>query len=91
MSAQDAVGATREALTTLASTVLRIRNEYGDTLGVRRLTSDVDRLAEALDLLGDPQPGHRPEVRAAEMVDDPGRPLDESMWQDAQSETQHAQ
>ena len=45
MSAQDAVGATREALTTVAAAVLRIRNEYGDTLGVRRLTSDVDRLA----------------------------------------------
>ena len=41
---QDAVGATREALTAAAA-VLRIRNEYGDTLGVRRLTSDVDRLA----------------------------------------------
>ncbi len=47
MSAQDAVGATREALTTLAAAVLRVRNEYGDTLGVRRLTADVDRLAEA--------------------------------------------
>ena len=52
MSAQDAVGATREALTTLAAAVLRIRNEYGDTLGVRRLTSDIDRLAEAVDQLG---------------------------------------
>ena len=60
MSAQDAVGATREALTALAAAVLRIRNEYGDTLGVRRLTADVDRLNESLDQLGDPQPGHRP-------------------------------
>ncbi len=91
MSAQDAVGATREALTTLAAAVLRIRNEYGDTLGVRRLTSDVDRLAEALDLLGDPQPGHHPEVNPTEMIVIPDDPYDESMWNDAQSETQHAQ
>jgi len=89
MSAQDAVGATREALTTLAATVLRIRNEYGDTLGVRRLTADVDRLAESLDQLGEPMPGHRPMVSADEMVLIPDDPYDESMWLDAQSETQH--
>ncbi len=91
MSAQDAVGSTREALTALAAAVLRIRNEYGDTLGVRRLTSDVDRLNESLDQLGEPQPGHRPAVGADEMVMIPDDPYDESMWQDAQSETQHAQ
>jgi hypothetical protein len=91
MSAQDSVGATREALTTLAAAVLRVRNEYGDTLGVRRLTSDVDRLAEALDNLGEPRPGHRPGVNPDEMVEIPDDPYDESMWQDAQSETQHAQ
>ena len=61
MPAQDAVGATREALTALAAAVLRIRNEYGDTLGVRRLTSDVDRLAESLDQLG--EPAARPPAR----------------------------
>ena len=91
MSAQDAVGSAREALTTLAATVLRIRNEYGDTLGVRRLTSDVDRLNESLDMLGDPQPGHRPAVSPDDIVEIPDDPYDESMWHDAQSETQHAQ
>ena len=91
MSAQDAVGATREALTTLAAAVLRVRSEYGDTLGVRRLTSDVDRLNESLDQLGDPVPGHRPAVSPDELVEIPDQPYDESMWQDAQSETQHAQ
>ncbi len=91
MSAQDAVGATREALTTLAAAVLRVRSEYGDTLGVRRLTSDVDRLNESLDQLGDPLPGHRPGVSPDELIEIPDDPYDESMWQDAQSETQHAQ
>jgi hypothetical protein len=90
MAAQDAVGATREALTSLAAAVLRVRHEYGETLGVRRLTSDVDRLQEDLDELGSPAPGHRPEVSPDEVITIPDDPYDESMWQDAQSEAQHA-
>jgi hypothetical protein len=90
MSSKDAVGATREALTTLAAAVLRVRNEYGDTLGVRRLTSDVDRLQEDLDMLGQPQPGHAPGVNKDELLEIPDAPYDESMWADAQSEAQHA-
>lgn len=91
MSAPESVGATRQALTTLAAAVLRIRNDYGDTLGVRRLTADVDRIAESLDQLGDASPGHRSEVNADEMILIPDHPYDESMWHDAQSESQHAQ
>jgi len=91
MPARDAVGASREALTALAATVLRIRQEYGDTLGVRRLTSDVDRLAEALDQLGEPEPGHRQQVNPDEMIVIPDDPYDESMWHEAESETQRAQ
>ncbi|HSE56299.1 MAG TPA: hypothetical protein VLA97_18380 [Nocardioidaceae bacterium] len=90
MSANDAVGATREAITSLAAAVLRVRHEYGDTLGVRRLTSDVDRLQADLDELGDPQPGHRPGVKPEDLMEIPDDPYDESMWQDAQSEAQHA-
>ncbi len=91
MPAQDAVEATREALTTLAAAVLQVRNEYGDTLGVRRIASDVDRLAEALDQLGDPAPGHRPAVSEEQMIVIPDDAYDESMWRDAQSETQLGQ
>jgi hypothetical protein len=90
MPAQDSVGATREALTSLAAAVLRLRDEYGDTLGVRRLTSDVDRLQADLDELGEPKPGHRPGVDPADLLEIPDDPYDESMWQDAQSEAQHA-
>jgi hypothetical protein len=90
MSAQDPVAATRAALTSLAAAVLRIRNEYGDTLGVRRLVSDVDRLQADLDELGDPSPSHRPPVSPQEMIPIPDEPYDESMWQDAQTEAQHA-
>ena len=87
---QDPVAATRTALTSLAAAVLRIRNEYGDTLGVRRLTSDVDRLQADLDELGEPAAGHRPPVSPEEMTVIPDDPYDESMWQDAQTEAQHA-
>ncbi|HEX6874248.1 MAG TPA: hypothetical protein VF165_01195 [Nocardioidaceae bacterium] len=90
MSSQDPVLATREALTSLAGAVLRVRNEYGDTLGVRRLTSDVDRLQADLDELGDPKPGHRPGVAPGDLLEIPDEPYDESMWHDAQSEAQHA-
>ena len=91
MAEKDAVVATRAALTSLAAAVLRVRNEYGDTLGVRRLTSDVDRLNADLDELGAPAPDARPPVAPAEMIPIPDEPYDESMWQDAQSEAQHAQ
>jgi hypothetical protein len=91
MPAHDAVGATREALTALAAAVLRVRQEYGDTLGVRRITSDVDRLAEALDQLGEPQPGHRPGISDSQIIVIPDDPYDESMWHEAESETQRAQ
>ncbi len=90
MSSTDAVGATRQAVVSLAAAVLRLRNEYGDTLGVRRLTSDVDRLQADLDELGDPAPGHRPGVAPEEMIGIPDDPYDESMWQDAETEAQHA-
>jgi hypothetical protein len=91
MTELDSVAATRAALTSLAAAVLRLRSEYGDTLGVRRLTSDVDRLNADLDELGGPAPGARPPVAPAEMIPIPDEPYDESMWHDAQSEAQHAQ
>ena len=91
MPAHDAVGATHDALTALAAAVLRLRQEYGDTLGVRRITSDVDRLAEALDQIGEPQPGHRPGISDSQIIVIPDDPYDESMWHEAESETQRAQ
>ena len=71
MSSKDAVGATHEALTTLAAAVLRIRSEYGDTLGVRRLTSDIDRFQADLDELGSHKPGHTPGVEKSQLLEIP--------------------
>jgi hypothetical protein len=91
MLGDDSVAAARSALTSLAAAVLRVRNEYGDTLGVRRLTSDVDRLQADLDELGSPSPSSRPPVAPEARIPIPDEPYDEGMWHDAQSEAQHAQ
>jgi hypothetical protein len=91
MTEQEPVAATRAAITHLAAAVLRVRNEYGDTIGVRRLTADVDRVLEDLDHLGSPQRTSRPPVAPEEKIPIPDEPYDESMWQDAQTEAQHAQ
>ena len=90
MSSYDPVGATHEALNSLAAAVRRLRNEYGNTLGTRRLTSDVDRVHSDLDELRAPKPGHRPGVAPEGLLEMPDDPYDESMWQDAHSEAQHA-
>ena len=88
MSAKDAVAATRATLTTLDAAVLRLREEFGDTLGVRRLASDSDRLRADLDEIGDPKPGHRPGAQAGDVIEIPDEPYDETMWQAAESEAQ---
>jgi hypothetical protein len=54
------------------------------------LVPDVDRLSEDLAELGDPKPGHTPGVDKSQLLEIPDDPYDESMWQDAQSEAQHA-
>ncbi|AYY14330.1 hypothetical protein EF847_18125 [Actinobacteria bacterium YIM 96077] len=73
------------ALTTLESTVSRLHHVYGDTLGTRRPVSDVGRLREDLDQLGEPQPAHRPLPEGPlEMV--PDTPYDPNMWTGAEEE-----
>jgi hypothetical protein len=72
------------ALAALDRAVAVLRDEYGDTLGVRRLRSDVRRLAEDLDELGDPAPGHHP--ARGELEEIPDVPYDPSMWADAEDE-----
>lgn len=92
MSSRDAVGATREAVAGLSAAVARLREEYGDTLGVRRITSDLARFSADLDELGEPAPGHRPGVRPDQLEEIPDEPYDESMWgPDTESESTHAQ
>jgi hypothetical protein len=79
-----AVSAVREAILHLDTEFEQLRAEYGDTLGVRRVTSDVQRLGADLDELGDPQPGHHhPTPRLEDLEEIPDREYDASMWSDA--------
>jgi hypothetical protein len=85
-STHTTVGGVQEALLRLSEAVDRLRAEYGDTLGVRRLTSDVQRLGADLDELGEPQPGYRPRPPVEELEEIPDREYDASMWSDAEQE-----
>jgi hypothetical protein len=88
---QDAVAATRAALDTLTAATARIAHEFGETLGVRRLLSDVARLKDDLLELGDPAPGHRSGPNRDDLVEIDDQPYDDSLWEAGDSEAQHAQ
>ncbi|TDE09054.1 hypothetical protein [Jiangella asiatica] len=85
MGVPESRAAVADAVSALETAVAALRRHYGDTLGVRRLLSDVARLGDDLAELGDPLPGHRPEpVRQLEVV--PDEPYDRSMWAGADDE-----
>ncbi len=88
---QDAVAAAKAAIDSLNAAAARVANEFGDTLGVKRLLSDVSRLKDDLAELGDPKPGHRPGVRREELEEIDDKPYDDNLWADSDSEAQHAQ
>jgi hypothetical protein len=85
-STHTSVTEVREALQRLTQTVERLRAEYGDTLGIRRLSSDVLRLEADLDELGDPQPGYKRGPAPEDLEEIPDREYDASMWSDAEHE-----
>lgn len=86
----DAVTATRDAIARLTQAVDRLRREYGDTLGVRRIASDVSRFSADLDELGPPAPSAAPPVAPQREVI-PDEPYDDSLWgADDESESSHA-
>lgn len=61
--------------------------EYGDTLGVRRLVSDVARLSNDLVELGPPDPRRRPGPVPVELEEISDVEYDASMWTDAEQES----
>lgn len=83
-SASESRAAVAAAITTLDSAVAHLRRAYGDTLGVRRLTSDVNRLREDLDELGEPRPDHQAVDGPLETI--PDTPYDPDMWKGAEDE-----
>jgi hypothetical protein len=85
MAEQDIRAEVEAALARLDRAVAALRDEYGPTLGTRRLVSDVRRFTDDLDELGDPAPGHRA-ARQDELEEIPDAPYDPSMWADAEDE-----
>ena len=85
-STHPGVAGVHEAIQRLAHAVEHLRDEYGDTLGVRRLLSDVQRLGADLDELGEPRPGRRPSAPLEELEEIPDSEYDASMWSDAEQE-----
>lgn len=85
MGAQDSRAAVAAAIAVLESAISRLRDDYGESLGVRRLASDVRRLSDDLAELGDPLPGHPP-VADHELEEIPDVPYDRAMWTDAEDE-----
>ena len=85
MGSSESRMAVSEAISSLEVALVSLRRDYGDTLGVRRLCTDVGRLADDLDELGDPLPGHRvAATRPLEIV--PDEPYNPSMWEGADDE-----
>lgn len=85
MTRPEELAAVTAALQRLDAAVGTLRSRYGDTLGVRRLTSDVRRLADDLGELGDPSPDVVPrQPEALETI--PDTPYDPSMWAGADDE-----
>jgi hypothetical protein len=85
--AAEAVANVRRAVAELDRAVALLRSSgYGDTLGVRRLTSDVRRLADDLDELGPPAPSGRAPTQAQALEVVPEGDYDPSLWVGAEDE-----
>jgi hypothetical protein len=54
------------------------------------LTAAASRVANLMEL-GDPKPGHRPGVNRDDLEEIDDSPYDENLWDDSDSEAQHAQ
>lgn len=81
MTVQDELSATRSAVVELERRVRRLREQYGDTLGMQRLLSDVSRFSADLAELGEPTPALRrqqPSVHDVLRIED--REYDPSFW-----------
>lgn len=85
MTRREDLAAVTAALERLEATVAALRSRYGDTLGMRRLTSDVRRLSDDIHELGEPSPDAIPQ-QPATLEPIPDEPYDPSMWVGADDE-----
>lgn len=94
MTVKDDVRAARQAVRTLEHAVRTLAGRYGDTLDARRLTVDVERVQQDLDLLAgasapesaDPGPVMQvmEVMEVMETIDDTAYP--QEFWIDAEDE-----
>ena len=82
MSLSDDVAAARRAVLALEEATSAVARHYDDTVDVRRLTSDVSRLSNDLDLLCGAQSAGPPPT--LEVIDDTEYAHD--FWMDAEDE-----
>jgi hypothetical protein len=85
MAVQDDVSSTRKAIRALERAVSALVGHYGDSVDARRLTVDVNRVAQDLELLcgraSAPPPGAPPQLQ---VIDDTVYP--QEFWMDAEDE-----
>jgi hypothetical protein len=76
----------RKALATLRYSVGRLRSRCTDCVGLQRLASDVERIAEDLELLGElaPAPARGDALPRVELVQD--TPYDRAVFEEADDE-----
>jgi hypothetical protein len=87
MSAKTDLDNVRHAVTELQSAVRLLRASWGDSLGVRRVTSDVDRLLDDLNEIGEPLTASEREAAASPTLEViPDVDYDRSFWMDAEDE-----
>jgi len=86
MAVQDEVAAVRHALTSLQHAVDRLAAGCAEGPALRRLRTDVRRVAEDLDELGDLRPGQQMGDRLPRLMFVPDQPYDPSLWSGADDE-----
>jgi hypothetical protein len=86
MPVHDDVAEVRRALAALQHAVAALQVRYADSLGLRRLASDVTRLSDDLDELGELRPAKQPGDRLPRLQFVPDQPYDPDLWRDADDE-----
>jgi hypothetical protein len=86
MPLQDDVNEVRRALAALRRAVDTLQSHAAESIGLRRLASDVARLSDDLDELGDLKPARPAGDRLPRLQFVPDQPYEPDFWRDADDE-----
>jgi len=86
MPLQEDIAEVRRALAALQRAVGTLETRYADSLGLRRLASDVRRLADDLDELGELRLAKPTGDRLPRLEFVPDKPYEPDFWRDADDE-----